>query len=311
MALDPQVEKLLANIAQANLPALNELSPAAARKQMLDATAVLGEPQPVESVEDCSAPGPSGEIPLRIYRPAGEELPVVVYFHGGGWVIGSIDTHDGYCRALANAAKAIVVSVDYRLAPEHRFPAAAEDCFAATQWVNNQLDRLDGRVGSLTVAGDSAGGNLAAVVALMARDRGGADIARQILFYPITDHDFSTASYVDFASDYFLTRAAMIWFWDHYCPEDTDRDHPYLSPLRAENLAGLPKALVVTAAYDPLCDEGEAYAARLRKAGVDVTLARYDGMIHGFIRRFDAFDKAQECLRSTAAFINAAVSSHR
>ncbi len=300
MPLDPQVEKLLAEMAAAALPPINELSPAEARQQMIDASAALGKPQAVESVEDHTIRGSGGEIPVRIYRPAGERLPVVVYFHGGGWVIGSLNTHDGYCRALANAAPAIVVSVDYRLAPEHKFPAAAEDAYDATCWASENAGAIGGRSGPLAVAGDSAGGNLAAAVALMARDRRGPAIGCQALIYPITDGDFDTPSYHNFATGYFLTRDAMIWFWEQYCAAETDRRHAYLSPLRAENLRGLPPALVITAEYDPLRDEGEAFAAQLRAAGTDVRLTRYDGMIHGFARRLNLFDQAQTALDEVA-----------
>lgn len=302
MPLDPQAQQLLQELAEAGLPSINELAPADARQQMMNGVAALGVPQAVNSIEDRTVPGSAGEIPVRIYRPHGEQLPVVVYFHGGGWVIGSIATHDGYCRALANAANAIVVSVDYRLAPEHSFPAAAEDSYEATRWVADHVNEIGGR-GALAVAGDSAGGNLAAVVSLMARDRDGPAISLQVPIYPITDHDFKTASYEDFADDYYLTREAMIWFWDQYCAADTNRSQAYLSPLRAEDLQGLPPAIVITAECDPLRDEGEAYAERLREAGAEVTLSRYDGMIHGFIRRLDRLDQAHDALAQVAAAI--------
>jgi acetyl esterase len=303
MSLDPQVQRFLANVAKAELPPITQLSPAEARQQMIDASAAMGKPEAVDSIEDRTIPGSGGDIPIRIYKPAGEELPIVVYFHGGGWVLGNIDTHDGYCRSLANASDAIVVSVDYRLAPEHKYPAAAEDAYEATRWVNENAVAIGGRTGPLAVAGDSAGGNLAAVVPLMARDRGEPMVGCQVLIYPITDCNVDTASYQDFANDHLLTRDAMIWFWDHYCELETDRDHAYLSPLRAESLQGLPKTLVITAGYDPLRDEGEAYAEKLREAGVAVTLTRYEGMIHGFTRRFNLLDKAQTALEEVATAI--------
>ena len=308
MSLDPQVRQLIDSVAQAGLPPISTLSLAAARQQMINSTALLGPPEAVDSIEDRMIPGSGGEIPIRIYKPAGEKLPIVVFFHGGGWVLGSIETHDGYCRSLANASQTIVVSVDYRLAPEHKFPAAAEDAYAATRWVSENAMTIGGRSGPLAVAGDSAGGNLAAVVPLMARDRLARDrgeplIGCQVLIYPITDHNLDRASYQEFANDYLLTRDAMIWFWDHYCASETDRNHAYLSPLRAENLQGLPPTLVITAGYDPLRDEGEAYAEKLREAGVAVSLTRYDGMIHGFTRRFDVLDKAHEALDEVASMI--------
>jgi acetyl esterase len=309
MPLDPQARQLLDSIAQANLPPISSLSPAQARQQMIAASAAVGEPEAVDSIEDRAIPGSGGEIPIRIYKPQGERLPIVVYYHGGGWVLGNLETHDGYCRALANASNAIVVSVDYRLAPEHKFPAAAEDAFDATRWVSENAGTIGGRSGPLAVAGDSAGGNLAAAVPLMARDRGGPSIGCQVLIYPITDHNLDTTSYQDFANDHLLTRDSMIWFWDQYCESDTDRNHAYLSPLRAEDLQGLPSALVMTAGYDPLCDEGEAYAEKLRQAGVAVALTRYDGMIHGFTRRFDLLDKAHEALNEVADAIKSALNS--
>ncbi|MCH7727661.1 MAG: alpha/beta hydrolase [Planctomycetes bacterium] len=304
MTVDPQVQQFLAEIAAAAVPAMHEQTPAEARQQMEAASAALAKP-PVDSIEDQLVAGADGEIPIRIYKPDGDSLPVVVYFHGGGWVIGSIETHDGYCRSLANAASAIVVSVDYRLAPEHRFPAAAEDAYEATRWASDNIVATGGQTGQLSVAGDSSGGNLAAVVALMARDRSGPPITSQALIYPITDHDFDTASYVSFADGHYLTRETMIWFWDLYCGDDADRDHAYLSPLHADDLRGLPPALVLTAECDPLCDEGEAYAEQLRAADVEVTLSRYDGMIHGFTRRLNLFDKAQDALEEVAAFVKA------
>lgn len=307
MPLDLQVQQLLDSLAAADLPPLNELSPAEARQQMLDASLALGKSQAVQSVEDRTIPGPSGAIPVRIYKPAGDALPVVVYFHGGGWVIGSIQTHDRYCRALANSANAVIVSVEYRLAPEHKFPAAAEDAYEAARWVSENVRAIGGRPGAIAVAGDSAGGNLATVVALMSRDRGGPQIDFQVLIYPIADHDFETSSYRNFADGYFLTRDAMIWFWDQYCRPDTDRSHSYLSPLRDSDLNGLPAALVLTAEYDPLCDEGECYAEKLRQAGVDVTLSRYDGMIHGFVRRLNYLDVAQLALDEVASAIAGAL----
>jgi acetyl esterase len=221
---------------------------------------------------------------------------VLVYFHGGGWVIGNPDTHDNLCKALANRSSARVVSVDYRLAPEHRFPAAPEDCYAATCWVAERGAEIGVDGARLAVAGDSAGGNLATVVALMARDRGGPRLRHQVLIYPVTDCDFDTPSYRDNAEGYLLTRDAMRWFWDHYLPDPDLRTNPYAAPLRAEKLAGLPPATVLTAEYDPLRDEGEAYAARLREAGVPVEATRHHGQIHGFVQLLDVFDAARRAV---------------
>lgn len=309
MTLDPQVKQLLAEMAKSAGPPLNEISPQEARQQMVDASAALGEEESIGSVEDRTVPGPNGEVPIRIYKPTGDKpRRVLVYFHGGGWVVGSIDSHDGYCRSLVNAADVIVVSVDYRLAPEHKFPAAAEDAFAATRWVHENASSFGGLPERIAVAGDSAGGNLAAVVPLMARDRGGPPIALQVLIYPITDYDFNTPSYNDCATGYFLTRDSMIWFWEQYLAQEADGINPYVSPLRAENLQGLPPALVITAGYDPLRDEGEAYAQRLQEAGVETKLSRYDGMIHGFVRRTAVLDKARDSLQEIAARLRASQS---
>lgn len=303
MPLDPRAEQLLAELARNPWPPLDELTPQIARQLMDEASAALGEKEPVDSITDRVVLGSECEIPVRVYRPGGENLPIVVYFHGGGWVIGSVDSHDGYCRALANAAKAIVVSVDYRLAPEHRFPAAAEDAYETAYWVGQNTKALGGRSGPIIVAGDSAGGNLAAALAQMARDRGGPSIASQILIYPVVDSDFETGSYREFAEDYFLTREAMMWFWDHYCPETSHREHAYASPLRADDLSDLPPAVVITAEYDPLRDEAELYAGKLQEAGVNTQLSRYDGMLHGFTRRLTLFDQAKQALDEVAAAI--------
>lgn len=303
MPLDPQVQKFLDEMASAGGLPIEQLPPADARRQMAAGTTDLGKSEAVEKVIKRRIPGAEGEVRVRIYHPGGASLPVVVYFHGGGWVLGSIATHDGYCRALANAAKAIVVSVDYRLAPEHPYPAAVHDAYAAVCWASQQMAELGARPGPIVVAGDSAGGNLAAAATLMARERGGPEIRYQVLVYPITDHDFETGSYRDFANGYFLTREAMRWFWNHYCPDATRRNDAFASPLRADDLGGLPPALVITAEFDPLRDEGEAYALRLREAGVEVTYRRYDGMIHGFSRRLNQFRQAKGALQEVAQAI--------
>ncbi len=242
------------------------------------------EPEPVARVEDRTVPGPGGEIPVRIYSsaPASAALPVLVWYHGGGWVIGNLDSADPACRMLANTSGCVIVSVDYRLAPEAKYPAAAEDCYAATSWVAANAASIGADPSRIAVGGDSAGGNLAAVVSQMAKDLGGPRISYQLLVYPVTDHNFGTSSYTDNADGYLLTRASMEWFWGHYLNHDGEGAHPKASPLRASDLSGLPPALVITAEFDPLRDEGEAYARALRKAGVAVEQKRYEGQIHGF-----------------------------
>jgi acetyl esterase len=297
-------------------PPFEEMTVEQAREAILGMRELAGPPEEVAKVEDRTIPGPSGvQIPFRIYTPSGQgPLPVLAYFHGGGWVIGNLETVDAPCRALANGAGCVVVSVDYRLAPEHTFPAAAEDCYAATRWVAEHAAELGGDPRRIAVGGDSAGGNLAAVVSLMARDRGGPALVFQLLVYPVTDYSYDTPSYQENAEGYLLTRGAMVWFWDHYLSGGQDGRHPHASPLRAESLANLPPALVITAEYDPLRDEGEAYAKRLEQAGVPVTLTRYPGMIHGFFQMGGvleggrrAITQAAEALRS--AFVRQAATT--
>jgi acetyl esterase len=264
-----------------------------------------GEPEAVALVENRLIPGPSGQIPVRIYwgaQTAG--LPILVYFHGGGWVIGDLDSHDGACRTLANKAGCIVVSVDYRLAPEHRFPAAVDDCYAATVWAAENAASLGGDALKLAVGGDSAGGNLAAVVALKAREQRGPAITHQLLVYPVTDFDFSTPSYSDNGDGYLLTKAGMEWFWNHYLGE-LDGADVYASPMRAKDLSGLPPATVLTAEYDPLRDEGERYAKRLQEAGVRTTLTRYDGQIHGFFTQVAMPKTYERCMNQAAEALTA------
>jgi acetyl esterase len=308
MPLDPQARFVLDQMAAQGGMELTQLSPAEAR-QVFEKMRVPVPPEPVAHVEERRIPGPAGAIPVRVYRGADAPTPapVVAYFHGGGWVIGSLDSHDNLCRTLANRARAVVVSVDYRLAPESRYPAAAEDCFAATRWIAGHAAEIGGDGARLAVAGDSAGGNLAAVVSLMARDRGGPAIRHQALIYPVTDPDFERASYRENAEGYLLTRDAMRWFWDHYVPDAARRDDAYVSPLRAKDVAGLPPATVVTAEFDPLRDEGEAYAARLREAGVATTLTRHDGQIHGFVSMFEIFDRGKAALDEIAAALRSAL----
>jgi acetyl esterase len=232
---------------------------------------------------------------VRIYWPSETPgLPILVYFHGGGWVLCNLDTHDETCRSLAKQASCIVVSVDYRLAPEHRFPAAVEDCHAATKWVAENARSLGGDASRLAIGGDSAGGNLTASVALLARERGGPSLAHQLMIYPVTDARFDTQSYRDNGEGMFLTTNAMRWFWEQYLPTPADGANPHASPLRAEDLRGLPPATVITAEMDPLRDEGEAYGRRLGEAGVPVEVRRYDGVIHGFFGMTLVLEKARD-----------------
>jgi acetyl esterase len=252
-----------------------------------------GEKEPVFATEDHDADG----VPVRIYRPSSDpDLPVLVVFHGGGWVIGNVEEFDGIARQLANASEAIVVSVDYRLAPEHPYPAPLDDSWRAVQWTLAHAAELGGDATRLALGGDSAGGNLAAVCALRARDAG-IPVALQALIYPVCDCDFETGSYTENAEGYFLDRDEMQWFFDCYTDGGRhDPADPAISPRRATNLAGVAPALVLTAEYDPLRDEGEAYAAQLRAAGVDVETKRYDGLIHGFFGCPGAFDASRDAM---------------
>ena len=252
-----------------------------------------GDKEPVHAVEDRTIPGPAGEIPVRVYRPsAATGLPVLVYLHGGGWVICDLETHDPTCRAISNGADCVVVSVDYRLAPEHKFPAAADDAYAATAWVAQHAQELGADASRVAIGGDSAGGNLTAAVALMARERAGPPLAFQVLIYPVLDLASESASRKENGEGYFLTAAGMTWYEEQYLRDDADRKNVLASPLLAGDLAGLPPALVVTAEYDPLRDEGEAYGRRLTEAGVPATVSRYDGMFHGFLAFAGALDGA-------------------
>jgi|FaiFalFF_MnMetaG_3_1042247.scaffolds.fasta_scaffold01659_7 acetyl esterase len=283
-ALDPSAAALLRQRAERGIPPFHRLPVDQARQLMRDLTARAPRP-PVGKVWDSVIPGPAGPVPVRFYQPlGGQGVGLVVYFHGGGWVLGDLDTHDAPCRFLANASGCVVMAVDYRRAPEHKFPAAVEDAYAATLWaLRSAPAALAIPPGRVALAGDSAGGNLVAAVTLLARRRGDPQPACQVLIYPVTDYDFGRPSYRENAEGYLLTREGMEWFWGHYLETPEQGADPLASPLRAPDVTGLPPALVVTAEYDPLRDEGEAYAERLAQAGVPTVCLRYMGNIHGFV----------------------------
>nr|MBA2682608.1 alpha/beta hydrolase [Ktedonobacteraceae bacterium] len=264
----------------------------------------------VQRVGDRRILGPGGTIPVRIYTPEGDgPFPLLVYFHGGGWVLSNVDTHDMLCRKLTNRADCIVVSVDYRLAPEHKFPAAVEDSYAATSWVAEHASELNGDATRLAVGGDSAGGNLAAVTTQLARERGGPSIFFQFLIYPATDQyptSMQRKSFIENGEGYFLTNEGMRRFLNHYLERPEQGRDPRFAPLLAKDLSGLPPALVVTAEYDPLLDEGELYAKRLQEAGVPVTLKRYDGMIHGFFSMAGVIDQSNTAIDETGGILRRA-----
>jgi acetyl esterase len=306
--LDPQIRYILEQAEAKGGAPLESLTPVEARQAAIDGLAPWrGAPEPVASVEDVTIPGPEGAIPLRIYTPerAGPR-PALVYFHGGGWVLCNLDTHDVICRAIARRAGAVVIAVDYRLAPEHKFPAAVIDCYAATCWVAANAARLGVDAHRIAVGGDSAGGNLAAVMALQSRDESGPPIALQVMVYPVTDlSSFETASYREFADGYYLTAAEMEWFRGHYLTRPEDAPSKQASPLLVHDLRGLPPAVIITAECDPLRDEGEAYGARLKEAGVAVCCTRYDGMIHPFFSWSGAVRQAREAIAHVAAAVAA------
>ncbi|MCU1750102.1 alpha/beta hydrolase [Pseudomonas sp. 6D_7.1_Bac1] len=263
---------------------------------------------PMFDVRDLQVAGAEGELDARLYRPLPQDkLPLLVFFHGGGFVIGTLDTHDNLCRALASQTGAVVVSVAYRLAPEAKFPAAPLDCYAATCWLVEHAFELGVDGSRLALAGDSAGGNLALAVSRLAAQRQGPKIRHQCLFYPVTDGGCDSASYADFAEGYFLTRAMMGWFWQQYLQNPAQVDDPLASPLRAEDLADLPPTTLISAEFDPLRDEGEALAKRLQAAGVQVRVQRCEGMIHGFISMAPFVERAAEALAEAAADLRGAL----
>jgi acetyl esterase len=308
MPLDPQAKALMDQMAAANGPKLNSLEPADARRLTAGMFRVPPErAEKVAKVEDRKIPGPAGEIPIRIYTPEGTgPFPVLVFLHGGGWVICGLDTHDGPCRALTKKAGCVTVSVDYRLAPENKFPAGVEDCFAATKWVAAHAKDLNADANRLAIGGDSAGGNLSAVIAQLARDAGGPKIAFQLLIYPATEAELDTYSHKNF-TDYFLTKDDIVYFWNHYLRSAADRKDPRVAPALAKSFKGLPAALIITAEFDPLRDEGESYGEKLRAAGVPVTVTRYEGMIHGFCSMYEVLDKGKLAIDESAEALRKAL----
>jgi acetyl esterase len=304
----PQARQILDAKAAAGAPPLWELSPDEARAGVDANAAVIGAGPDLASVRDIVIPSPADGIKARVYSPAADAPGVIVYFHGGGWVVGSLDGWDASCRALAAASGCDVVSVDYRLAPEHVFPAAVDDAFDALVWVAS-----DGRGGlaggrPVVVAGDSAGGNLAAVCALRARDAGGPPLAMQLLVYPVTDSDLERRSYLQYdGNELILNRRDMVWFWDHYAPDPAARVHPDASPLRARDLSGLPPAYVITAEHDPLREEGFDYADRLRSARVPVEHRHFGSQIHAFFTFVNVLEDADKAVADAGCAIRAAV----
>jgi acetyl esterase len=303
MPVDPQIQALLDK--GAGVPATHTLSVAVARTQYEARIALMAPPAEIAAVREQTIDGPGGGLRIRVYTPhGGGPFPLLVFFHGSGFVLCSLDTHDGMCRNLCAGAACVVASVDYRLAPEHKYPAGIDDCVHATSWAAAHAAELGADPTRIAIAGDSAGANMAAVTALRLRDEGGPALGGQLLLYPVTDyHTPGTPSYRENAEGYGLTLETMKWFWDHYLSDPSEAAHPHAAPLRAASLAGLPPALVITAEYDPLRDEGELYAERLRAAGVPTAMSRYPGVNHGFMFWTGIVDKAGAAMNESCAWL--------
>lgn len=313
MKIDPQAQLVLDIAKEKGLPSLDQLSPNDAKAAYeARAQALAGDEIPVGMVEDISADGSLGAIPLRIYRPQNqrENCPVLVYYHGGGWVVGSPASHDKLCRAICDKGHMIVVSVDYRMGPDDVFPAAVLDSYDALNWTVDHIGEYGGDASRIAVGGDSAGGNLSAVTCLMALEKGSYMPVFQWLIYPATNMHMITRSHEDLRDGYFLTRELMTWFQGHYLPDTAARDDWRASPSKAASHEGLPPALVITAGFDPLRDEGEAYAGQLDAANVDVTYRCYEGMTHGFINLGGIIDKAHEATDEGVAALTQAFSQN-
>lgn len=310
MRLDPQVQAMLDKLSASGVVSsvVTPKDVSQARAAYLALGAFEGPPEPVWKVENRDIPGPGGSLPIRIYQPReARALPVLVYFHGGIFTTGSLETHDIPLRALANASGCMIVSVAYRLAPESPYPAAPEDAYAATKWVYDHAAEIGGDANRIAVGGDGAGGNLAAVAALMARDRKGPPLRYQVLIYPITSGAMQSVSWWDFADGPVLNRDGMLFHLGRYMSPTTNIRDPYFSPLAATNLENLPPALVITAEYDPLRDEGENYAHELQDSGVPVTLTEYKGMVHGFFQMAGTLDAGRKCLLEIADHLKKAL----
>ena len=302
MPLHPQVQAIRDRLEREPSPMLYTMSIEDARAADLrGSVTTAGAAEPVADVRDLAIPGPAGPIAARAYRPAAAgPLPVLVYFYGGGWSLGTLDTSDAVCRMIANAARCVTVAVGYRLAPENKFPAAVEDCYAGVSWAAGHAADIGADPGRLAVGGDSSGGNLAAAVALLARERGAPAIVHQLLVYPNTDYRADTPSMREVTDPLFFNPRSVAWYWGMYLASPEDGENPLASPLRAPDLSGLPPATVITAEYDPLRDEAEHYAQRLAAAGVATELIRYDGMMHGFFTMVGTLDVARTAVAAAA-----------
>jgi acetyl esterase len=306
MTLHPQAQSFLQTLAENNAPGWHELPPAAGRLAFDELIEFFGTPVELPRVED----GQTSEgVPFRIYCGRDESVPIVMYFHGGGWVLGNLGTHDALCRQLASQSGCAIVSVDYRLSPDCKFPVPLEDCYKATVNLFRRAKEFGLDPHRLAVAGDSAGGNLAAAVAMKARDQSGPRIHLQVLIYPVIEPDFDSGSYHEFAEGFGLSKAEMQWFWQQYVADDHTLHDPLAAPGRAKNVSRLPTTHVITAEYDVLRDEGESFARRLSDSGVDVTLRRYDGQLHGFVHLSSVFDDGSRAISDIASVLREKLSS--
>jgi acetyl esterase len=311
LPVDPQIQVLLDRAT--GVPATHTLAVAAARTQYEGRVALMAPPAEIAGLREQTIEGPGGLLRIRLYTPRGTgPFPLLVFFHGSGFVLCSLNTHDGMCRNLCAGAGCIVASVDYRLAPEHKFPAGIDDCLHATRWAAAHAAELGANAKHIAVGGDSAGGNMATVTALRVREESGTLLCGQLLLYPVTDyHTPGTPSYEENAEGYGLTRDTMKWFWDHYLSDASEGAYPHSSPLRATDLSGLPPALVITAEYDPLRDEGELYAEKLKATGVPVALSRYNGVNHGFMFWVGVVDKAGAAMNEACEWLRSVFAGPR
>lgn len=313
MPLHPQVQAIRDQLEREPVPMLYTMSIEQAREADVRSAIATGQSEPVGEIADLTLPGPAGQIEARLYRPAeqaGEAgLPGLVYFFGGGWSLGTLDTGDAVCRMITNRARCATVAVGYRLAPENKFPAAVQDCYAGTAWVAEHAAELGLDPARLAVGGDSSGGNLAAAVALLARQRRSPALVHQLLVYPNTDYRADTASMREMTDPLFFNPKSVAWYWGMYLASAEDGEDPLASPLRADDLSGLPPATVITAEYDPLRDEGERYAQRLAEAGVATQMIRYDGMMHGFFTMVGTLETAREAVATAADRLASAFAS--
>ncbi|MGA5546181.1 alpha/beta hydrolase [Mycobacterium sp. NPDC051198] len=302
MALDPDAAAI-ADALSAMLPGpMHTLGIEGARAVVAGFAAQSPPPPPLHSAQDRVIDGPGGPLPLRVYRPGpGDRLPVLVYLHGGGWAMGNLDGSEALCRTLSAKAGCVVVSVDYRLAPEHKFPAAVDDGFAALQWVADHVGEIGGDANRIAIGGDSAGANLSAAITILARDHGGPPIAFQLLAYPVTEYAVERPSWHEHASAPLLTTGDVLWFWDQYLRDQQDRQDPRATPSNATTLVGLPPAFILTAEYDPVRDDAEHYGDLLHAAGVEVTVKRYPGVFHTFLSLVGVLNRTSEALDDAAA----------